>query len=124
MARIEVLENKLVIKLGTLEKILTAKRRDIEIPLECVETIKMFRQLSVNEINLILPKLRLLGLSLGNIVYGIFKTDLGRGFFATRNLEHSTIIFVKENCKIPYKIIVVDTPDTQKLQHLLEKLQE
>ncbi len=120
MARLEISEDKLIIKLNILEKILAVRKSDIEIPLECVEKIKIFRNLDESEINFILPRYRILGFSLGNIVYGIFKTDLGKGFFLTRNLENSTVIIMKEGCKTPYKIIVIDISDTQRLQHLLE----
>jgi len=123
MPDIEILEDKIIIRLSRLEKILILRRRDIEIPIECIREVKTFRDLDENYRSLILPRFRLLGFQLGKMFYGLFSTGLGRGLFYTRNIENTVIIFVKEQCKTPYKanIIVVDTPDTQKLEKLTKQ---
>ncbi len=108
MVHVYVDDGELVIELDKLEKLFSLKSR-LRIPLSCIEKIVRLEDVDEGERERLLPRMKLGGMRLGSIVYGSFSTGVGRGFFATRNLERSVVIYTR-GC-VPYRVIVVEAPD-------------
>lgn len=91
MVRIYVEGESLVVELGKLEKLFSLKSR-LVIPLSCIEDVRHVRELSRDEKEHLLPRIKLGGMNLGSVIYGTFSTSISRGFFATKDLERSVAI--------------------------------
>jgi len=113
MVHIYVEEESLVVELGKLEKILALKSR-LVIPLSCIEDVRPVRELSRDEKEHLLPRIKLGGVKLGSVIYGTFSTSIGRGFFATKDLERSVAIYTR-GCT-PYSVVVVEISDPMTLE--------
>jgi hypothetical protein len=121
MPRVSVDEEKLIVELKGIEKILAVKRR-LKITLNCIEKIVHIKDLDEVEREQICPRIRLGGFSLGAIKYGTFVTGVGRGFFATKDLEKSIVIYLS-SCT-PYKIVVIEASDPETLETLKKSLRK
>jgi len=119
MVHMYVEGENLVIELSKLEKILSLKNR-LVIPLSCIEDVRHVKELSKDEKERLLPRIKLGGMSLGSMVYGTFSTGIGRGFFATKDLERSVVIYTR-GCT-PYSIIVIGISDPTALEAIEKAL--
>jgi hypothetical protein len=120
MARIRIDGEKLVIELeGLFEKVMTLKRR-LEIPLNCIEKVAYVKDLDETERKRVLPMIRLWGYSLHPTHYGVFITRVGRGFFVSKDLEKSVVIYLS-GC-LPYKIVVIEASDPETVESLKKRL--
>jgi len=96
--KIELIEDKLVVKFDPLEEIAGIKRK-LEIPISSIKDIKPFKDADVKLI------LRLGGTSLYKIDYGRFETSKGWAFVATDHLDKSTVLFLKD---FNYDLVILD----------------
>jgi hypothetical protein len=109
MVRVRLTQTSLIIELEGYEKFLALKRR-LMLPLESIVKVETENLAS-------LPTVRIGGFSLGKRFYGRFLTKVGRGFFATRDINNAIAIFTKN---FPYKVVVVDVFDTEITRKLFE----
>lgn len=119
MARVYIEKESLVIELSTLEKVLSLKSK-LVIPLNCIESVMHINDLNEDEIELLLPKIRMGGAGFGNRLYGRFLSNIGETFFVTKDLWKSIVIYTK-GC-VPYKAIVVDELDPKTLENIKKAL--
>ncbi|MUN28082.1 hypothetical protein [Sulfuracidifex metallicus] len=119
MVQICIKGDNLIIKLKGFEKVVALKG-SLKIPFNCVGRVAYVKDLDDTEKEQIYPKMRLGGLSIGEILYGGFTTSLGLAFFATKKLERSIVIYIK--CSFPYKIVVIEVSDSETLSELEKKL--
>ena len=108
MVHMYVEDENLVIELDKLEKLFSLKGK-LKIPLSCIEKIAHIKDVDESERERLFPRMKLVGMRLGSLVYGNFSTGIGRGFFATRDLERSVVIYTR-GC-LSYRVIVVEAPD-------------
>ena len=96
--KVELTEDKLIVKFDPLEEIAGIKR-ELEIPISLIKDIKPFKDADVKLI------LRLGGTSLYKIDYGRFETSKGWAFVATDHLDKSTVLFLKD---FDYDLVILD----------------
>jgi len=99
--KIELTEDKLVVKFDPLEEIAGIKR-ELIIPISSIKDIKPFKEADVK------LTLRLGGTSLYKIDYGRFETSKGWAFVATEHLDKSTVLFLKD---FNYDLVILDLDD-------------
>ena len=109
--KVELTEDKLIIKFDPLEEI-AAIKRELEIPISSIVDIKPFKEAGI-EIDL-----RVGGTSLFGIDYGVFVTSKGGAFIATKHLDKSTVLFLKD---FDYNLVILDL-DEKTVEELKKRI--
>jgi len=99
--KIELTEDKLIVKFDVLEEIAGIKR-ELEIPISSIVDIKPFIETDV------FLTWKVGGTSIVDIDYGRFETSKGLSFVATKNLEKSTVLFLKD---FHYDLVILELDD-------------
>ncbi len=109
--KIELTEDKLIVKFDVLEEIAVIKR-ELEIPISSILDIKPFKEADV------FLTWRVEGASIADIDYGRFETSKGWGFVATKNLEKSTVLFLKD---FHYDLVILEL-DEKTIEELKRRI--
>mgnify|MGYP001772666799 CR=1 FL=1 len=112
--KIELTEDKLVIKFSLKEK-LEAVKGGLEIPISSIVDIKPFKDAGVDTSPAWFVHM---GTYLGKTGLGSFPTSKGWTFMATKDIDNSTVLFLKD---FNYNLAIIDL-DEKTLEELKERI--